>query len=286
MDVIVGSQGFIASHYIDSTYKVNNVHYKVPSLRFMLDIILGIEIVDLDKVQNILWLAGKSFPFNTTSKNDPGYVYDLETLTSFLNFLIENKWKGRFIFLSSGGCVYAQSHNALTEGSKLQPNNLYGRLKVEQENLIINSGITFTILRVSNVFGHRVRVTSGQDVINNWIRNFKVGNICQVYGSLETFRDYINVIDVVSAISLATTKSDSSHILNIGSGVILSTKELVEIFDKCTSREIKFDFKGARSIDRFGYVMDISLASSVLGWAPKYSDKISISQFIKKELDT
>jgi UDP-glucose 4-epimerase len=284
LNVIVGSEGFIGQHYTRCLTNINEDFFRVPTREALLNIISANRALTLGEVSNVIWLAGKTFPFNCTSINNPNYMNDLESLDCFLEFLQGRRWSGRFIFLSSGGCVYASSSNPLSESSKLGPNNLYGTLKLEQEKLVIASGIMHSILRVANVFGHKNRIISGQDVISNWISNYKLGNTCEVYGNLDSFRDYINVIDVVRAIMSCSMNSTVNHLLNIGSGEVMQTRELMELFTRHTHGQIKFHFKNSREIDRNGYVLDISHAKKVLGWIPTNSHISDVSDFIVEEL--
>jgi len=229
-------------------------------------------------------MAGKSGPSNTTSELDLFYRHDKDSLDRFLNLLIEKNWRGRFVFLSSGGCVYKESTEPISETYELQPNNTYGKLKLEQEASILKSGINYSILRVSNVFGYRKHITYGQDVISNWLSRYRSQEVCHVFGSLHSFRDYINIRDVVSAISLASKYEGQNHILNIGSSIPIKTRELVDFFITYTNGGIKFNFGSARNFDRKGYLLDYSQAQKIIGWAPRLSKKIDLEKFIIEQL--
>lgn len=284
MDIIVGNKGFIGNEYTTSLKGLDLDCFTIPSREALQDFISESRGIDIAGVSNVVWLAGKSVPMNTSTRHDLNYRNDFESLELFINFLGGHEWQGRIIFLSSGGCIYEESPYLLTENSSLQPNNAYGQLKLEQENLIQDSPVAYTILRVSNVFGHRNKIMPGQDVINNWINCYTKGEQCKVFGSLKSYRDFINVLDVIKAIRLASQSIERNYIVNIGSGNKISTQELVEIFLNCTRGKIRFDFQHAREFDRNGYVLDVSKAKSVLGWIPEHSKTIHLLNFISRQI--
>jgi nucleoside-diphosphate-sugar epimerase len=61
----------------------------------------------------------------------------------------------KFIHISTSGIYGITNHpeTVLTEDSICFPNNTYERTKLEAEKLLVDSGIKYTILRPSNVFG-------------------------------------------------------------------------------------------------------------------------------------
>lgn len=284
LNLVIGSRGFIGSHYISFTKAARQHSFEIPNSQALGRLLANGFEIDFVQVSSIFWMAGASSPSNTNSEFDLCYRQDMEYLKDFLTFLINRNWRGRLVFLSSGGCVYKESVNPINESYTLQPNNAYGRLKLEQERLILNSGINYSILRVSNVYGHRKNVTYGQDVISNWLSRYKTNGVCNVFGSLDSFRDYINIEDVISAISLAGRYEGQNHILNVGSSVPVRTREIVDFFITYTHGGIKFNFESARNFDRNGYLLDYSQAQEILGWNPMRSKKLDLEKFIFEQL--
>ena len=286
MNLVIGSKGFIGTHYISFVNSVNQKCFEIPTSQAFSELLAGKFDINFAQVSNILWMAGKSGPSNTTSEFDLFYRQDRDRLEQFLNLLIAKSWRGRFVFLSSGGCVYKESTKPISETYELQPNNTYGKLKLEQEALILKSGINYSILRVSNVFGYRKRITYGQDVISNWLSRYRSQEVCHVFGSLHSFRDYINIVDVVSAISLASKYEGQNHIFNIGSALPIRIQDLVDIFMKHTNENIAFSFGSSRNFDRSGYLLDYTQAQLLMGWNPLHSKKWDIENFIAAQLNT
>jgi UDP-glucose 4-epimerase len=284
LDIIVGNRGFIGNELTTHLKELQIDCFTIPSREALQNFVTNPRDIDILNISNVVWLAGKSLPMNTSSRHDLNYRNDFESLELFINVLRRHDWQGRIIFLSSGGCIYRESPYSLTENSSLQPNNAYGQLKLDQEKLIQVSSVAYSILRVSNVFGFRNKVTPGQDVISNWIDCYSKGEQCKVFGSLKSFRDFINVLDVVKAIRLASQSIQCNYIVNIGSGEKISTEQLVEIFLNCTHGKIRFDFQHAREFDRNGYVLDVSKAKYILNWNPDHSKQIDVLNFIAEQI--
>lgn len=284
MDIIIGTSGFIGQKYSKHLSEVGYPYTPVASSQVFSQFLVDQGHAGFHNVSNIIWLAGNSFPVNTESSTSPYYARDFGNLNLLLKLVVHKEWAGRLIFLSSAGCIYKESDRALSEESELYPSNAYGLLKLEQEKLIREAGVKHTILRVSNVFGKRFDSSPHKDVISTWINNFRKGNVSTVYGSLESFRDFVNVKDVVNAIFLAGNQERLNHTLNIGSGSKTTILELVSIFSSCSAGRMKFEFQNPRAFDAYGYYLDISLAKSSLGWNPRFSDKSDIEEFVVQEL--
>jgi len=63
---------------------------------------------------------------------------------------------GRWVQLSSVGVYGVCRAGVITENSKEQPFGVYERTKTESDKIVKNSGIPYTILRPSNVFGNNM----------------------------------------------------------------------------------------------------------------------------------
>jgi UDP-glucose 4-epimerase len=56
--------------------------------------------------------------------------------------------------------------------------------------------------------------------------------------------------------------------INIGSGTSTSLSELMKIFENSLGKPINWNFQPLRIIDRLRFLLDIQLASELLGWVP------------------
>ncbi len=94
-------------------------------------------------------------------------------------------------------------------------------------------------------------------------------------------RDYIHVLDLASAHSLALKRlrgGGSSAFYNLGTGVGYSVRQAIEICRKVTGRPIREIIGPRRSGDPPELVAKAELAEKELGWQPQYSDLERIVQ--------
>jgi UDP-glucose 4-epimerase len=87
-------------------------------------------------------------------------------------------------------------------------------------------------------------------------------------------RDYIHVSDLAEAhvLAISALESHSELVLNLGTGVGSSNREVVETVQRVTGRDFEVRYTDRRSGDPAAAVASNELACSVLGWRPKKSD--------------
>jgi UDP-glucose 4-epimerase len=91
-----------------------------------------------------------------------------------------------------------------------------------------------------------------------------------IWGDGSVVRDYIYVQDIARALELVAVTSGEDRVLNIGSGIGVSLRELVGIMEQVTGQQPIVEYRDPRSVDVPANVLDISLAERVLGWTPEY----------------
>lgn len=149
----------------------------------------------------------------------------------------------RFVFASSGGCVYGNGSTMVPthEGALCDPISPYGISKVSAEMYIKMYGDArafndVVILRYANVYGGpwpqtaKVRGECG-GIINHAIRSFLHDKPVTLRNAGHGIRDYIHIKDVVDATVRALTKRvyiERTTALNIGTGVAHSTDYVVD----------------------------------------------------------
>ncbi len=152
-EIVFGSAGFIGTNYLTLSGQRNVKTIEVPNQASFHNFISGSNDFGLYDMPNVIWLSGKVSPNSDPIKNKELFDWDLSSLEQTLILLHDLDWSGRFVLISSGGCVYRDMERPIKESDNLLPNNAYGELKLRQENLLLSSGLSFSILRVSNVFG-------------------------------------------------------------------------------------------------------------------------------------
>lgn len=181
------------------------------------------------------------------------------------------------LIFSSSMAVYGDSSEPLAESSALQPKSVYGCSKIAAETFIRSFsmyGFNYTIFRFFNVYG------PGQDMRNLrqgmasiFMSQAISGKEIHVTGSLERYRDFVYIDDVVSALAFALTGLDHG-IYNVGSGIRTTVKELIqEIFHVLGKNESGYKIinVGGHDGDQFGTVSDCRKLRTESGWSPEVS---------------
>ena len=135
----------------------------------------------------------------------------------------------RFVFISSGGAAYGETPVPATEITPPQPDNPYGRHKVEGEQIVAAAPISTIALRLSNVYGTRQRSDSEGGVISIFADRIAAGLPLEIYGDGEQQRDFVDVADVVSAILLSLDDPSMTGVWNVGTGEPTSVNTVVRL---------------------------------------------------------
>jgi UDP-glucose 4-epimerase len=183
---------------------------------------------------------------------------------------------GKLVFSSSGGTVYGEPiYVPLDESHPTNPKALYGVTKLAIEKYIYycnrEYGINASILRVSNPYGERQRVGSGQGAIGVFLHKALKGESIEIWGNGNIQRDYIYIEDVADAFVRALGYRGEKSILNISSSEGKTLNELLDLIEGILGRPIERNYLPQRNFDVGVNVLDNSLAKKELGWAPKVS---------------
>lgn len=89
-------------------------------------------------------------------------------------------------------------------------------------------------------------------------------------------RDYIHVMDIAHAHTLAVQKSienalpENCEIFNLGTGSGVSVLELIAAFEKVSGQKLNYEVGGRRPGDIIQVYANNNKAKALLGWTPKY----------------
>jgi UDP-glucose 4-epimerase len=279
--LVTGVAGFIgsnvASRFLHEGYAVVGVDDL--SNGHLENIPAGVEFIQGDLTQPatigripgdcriILHLAGQSS--GEISFDDP--VADLEKNTvSTLNLIaygIKNRID-RIVYASSMSVYGAVPNKPIGEHHACLPLSCYGVGKYASEGYlrVYASKLAFVSLRMFNVYG------PGQDM-----RNLRQGMVSiylaqalatgriGVKGSIERFRDFVFIDDVVESwFRAATRQSAVGRTLNIGTGVKTSVATLLQHVQELIPGSSYF-VEGATPGDQSGIFADVSASRDCLG---------------------
>jgi UDP-glucose 4-epimerase len=246
------------------------------------DMIALDEIFTKHKIESVIHFAGYK-DVGESSKNGIKYSQNISGTINLLNAMVKHNVNK--IIYSSSAALYGipLESKPITEENPVSPINYYGYTKLCCEDLIKWYGqiynLKYVSLRYFNVAGD-----GGLNYVDYNAQNvipiimevvFEKRDIFQIYGNdYDTrdgtcIRDYIDVSDLVNAHILALN-CNNNEIINLGTGLGTSVKELLDVTLKVTNINIPFRYVSRREGDPAFVVSGNEKAKKVLGWLPKY----------------
>lgn len=194
----------------------------------------------------------------------------------------------KFIFASSYVVYGPMSDRNITENTSPHPVSMYAFSKLACEDDIVRSGLDFTIMRISHVYGegHGVRQQGG--LISTFIKSAVQNGVIEMTSPSEV-RDYVNVIDVGLAFMKALEVGAPKEIINVASGVSITVGDMADIIAKTVHREKGIPVRLVSSSSTLkNYpvpVVNIDKAREKLGYSPVYDLEANIVNQVKGETE-
>ena len=235
------------------------------------------------KCDYILHLAGQSS--GEISFDNP--IEDLNKNTvSTLNLIeygIEKKVK-KFLYASSMS-VYGNVNDSPTfESTTANPLSCYGIGKLASERYleIFSKDLPFLNLRMFNVYGPGQDLNNmKQGMVSIFVSQALKNNSIQVKGSLDRFRDFIFIDDVVKIWYDLTFDEECINLnINIGSGIRISISQLIKMIQELKP-EIKYYTKGITPGDQKGIFCSNKLLAKYYDITTMYSFKKGLKIFFE-----
>lgn len=183
----------------------------------------------------------------------------------------------RVVFISSGAVYGEQVIQPLKEDAVPNPRSPYAVSKLSAEYYIRTIGALWGIetvsLRVFNAFGPGQRIPAAHaPVIPLFLRQALQEGTVVVHGDGNQTRDYVYVEDVVDAMTAASAAPSINRlVINVGSGVETTIRELVRLVVEITGRqpEVVYNPRSEGGVSRMR--ADLTLAGHTLGYQPRLS---------------
>ncbi len=178
----------------------------------------------------------------------------------------------RLVFVSSASVYGIQDHFPVREDASTWPISAHGihKLAVEKFLWLANweYGLDVRIIRLANPYGPGQSITGRQGFVAIAIGCLLRGEKLTVRGGGSMVRDFIYIEDAVEALARAGVYDFQPPVLNIGAGKGYSLREVVDQVEHLTGLSLPVGDAPPRKIDIPVSVLDITLASKVLGFAP------------------
>jgi UDP-glucose 4-epimerase len=223
-------------------------------------------------------------------------LYDLKA--NALSTMILLKWcqdQGvrQFIFASSVNVYGDPPEPFVTESSPIRPPSPYAVGKIASEylcNIYQSLGLNTTSLRLFNVYG------PGQDMQNmrQGMASIYMAYVARkepvyVRGSMDRFRDFVSVHDVVDAFYRSVNSTAFGKTYNVCTGKKTLVSELIPEIIRAFGHDpatYPVTFGPPTRKDQFGIYGDSSLLQKDLGWKPTIELREGIAEmaaWVKKE---
>ena len=182
----------------------------------------------------------------------------------------------RRVILASSGAVYGdQGEQPLKESATPDPHSPYAVSKIAAEYYIRTIGklwgMDTVCLRIFNAYGPGQHLPpSHPPVVPHFLRQALRGGTLVVHGDGQQTRDYVYVDDVVSAmVAAATAPNIHGAVINVGSGMETSIRELVKKVGVATGREVDSLYNENTSGGVSRMQADLTLAAQKLNYKPR-----------------
>ncbi|MDX2024822.1 NAD(P)-dependent oxidoreductase [Microcella sp.] len=164
----------------------------------------------------------------------------------------------RIVFLSTAAVYGDQRPRPVTEDDPVSLAGAYATTKLEAEQLLAESGVASTSLRVFNIYGPGMR----DSLVNRLLSG---GDEPVALNGLDGFvRDYVHVDDVARAVLAAVESTvNGMRVLNIGSGIARSNRDLLATLPADRLAPVTI----GPEVDSYSCA-DITRAQTELAWAP------------------
>ena len=296
--LVTGGAGFIGSHLVDKLIAkkhrvvvVDNLStgYKKfvnPKAKFYKVDVTSNKLAAVfkkEKPQIVFHLAAqKSVSFSVKNPAEDARINVGGGINVIENSLATKVKK--FIFISTGGAIYGEAKKIPTpEITTEKPDSPYGLSKLTIDNYLEKfygkiHGLKYVSLRLANVYGPRQDPFGEAGVIAIFVSNLLKNKQCYINGTGNQTRDFVYVLDVVSACLKAMAKGQGAY--NIGMAKETSINQLYKLISRVITDK-KVIHRNALPGEVLRSVLNYDKAKRVLGW----TSKISLEEGIKKTIE-
>ena len=304
--LIIGAAGFVGEYLI---HALQNVGYEVFATKLKhetLNIgevsVLDLDITDFLQTKEVLTTVMPDVVFHLAAQSSVKLSWERPQLTANINIVgainvleavrVASK-NIRLLLIGSseeyGAIDYTQ---AVREDFIPVPKNIYALTKHAQEQLaeIYNKAYGLDVV-MTRSFNHIGPKQAHQFVVADFCHQVALiekglqDPIIRV-GNLAAYRDFTDVRDVVTAYITLVEKGECGEIYNVGSGVPIQIKTILDIILSISNKQIDVvvDPSKFRPIDIPYIYADVTKLKK-LGWEPKYSIRNSIEEILSYERD-
>lgn len=177
------------------------------------------------------------------------------------------------VVIASSAAIYGDpEYTPVDENHRTTATSPYGvtKLAADQYARLYESlyGLPTIALRYFNVYGPRQRGGAYSGVISTFVEQALAGEPITINGDGTQTRDFVHVRDVVKANLLAATTSHVGRAVNVGTGEVVTIRELAELVREMTGSQSSITHTDPREGDVKHSCADVTTARDRLGFEP------------------
>jgi UDP-glucose 4-epimerase len=283
--LLIGGNGFIGSHILDALLRTDTQvsvldvfpeKYRSPlsDVRYFPGSFWDTKALE-DSLEHkpdvVIHLANSRLSVGETGLPQSD-LHDLNSSVMLFELCIKYGVK-KIVFMSTGGKIYGVTDRLpINESQPTNPLGSYAITKLAIEKYLLSLsyyfGISAIIVRPSNPFGIRQSPTGVQGAIPIFAWRILHQQPITIWGDGSALRDYIDVRHVARFCAMAATR-ECSGIFNLGSGVGVSTLELVDQLAETLQIAPIIQREPARKFDVPAIILDSTRAKQQFNWNPE-----------------
>ena len=254
---------------------------------FAIDVTQGMDLCNESIIEQIpevdAFIHLANLVYVPASYANPAKFYRVNYLTTLNALEICRKWNARLVYVSS--YIYGPPQwLPVDEKHPICPFNPYAQTKVICENMCEgyhrDFGVKVSIVRPFNIYGVGQK---GKLLIPEIIGQLKEGKTCIQLKASSPRRDYINVVDVASAIVTCATSEELYGVYNACSGESVSVREITEIINQNLKTCVEFSFSASDRPNEVDECRGSCEKLKALGWRPSIGFEEGIQNILKSE---
>ena len=258
MIYLTGSSGLIGKRFLElSNYPITRVSYRDEPQ----------DVFEIHENSCLVHLSWSSTTRNTYDEYEQFIKSDVINSKKIFDFYSKKNPNGKIIFISTAGGLYVNHERTVDENSLVNPNTLYGDLKLQVENILKTVECESIAFRVSNVWGGKsLPSTRINGLVDKLLSSVNTDNIIDLYTNLDTRIDIIYVDDLVNLIKKCIEKNlHIKHDMFVVGSQSLTIKELLDIITSSGYLNLKLSRKQSKSYLH----VETHRVSTVFEWKPK-----------------
>ena len=277
---VAGSDGFLGKHVCSLLEQAGHDLLRI-------DISQGFDLSDPEAVERVpkvdCFIHLANLVYVPGSYENPALYYRINYMTTLNALEVCRKYNARLIYISS--YVYGPpQYLPVDEKHPMNPFNPYAQTKVICEKLCEgyhrDFGVKISIVRPFNIYGVGQK---GMLLIPEIISQLKEGKEEIQLKAESPRRDYINVVDVASAICICAMSDEDYGVYNACSGKSVSVKEITEIINRNLKHKVKFTFSASDRPNEVDETRGSCVKLKALGWKPSIDFEEGVQQILKSE---